>query len=127
VSGIACLHTDNLLTHNTVPMKASQILITMLAFIFGAAVVAGLGSLNKDDGAEQEAELADARAEIARLKERIGKKVVEPKFDSLPSAMPARTEKIAEATEEVAADANPSDGALRRSKPPQSGIGRSPR
>lgn len=75
-------------------MKTSQITIALVAFAIGAAIVAAIGQLNRGDDADLRAQLADAQAEIEKLKAQAPRVQAEPKLTSLPSALPAKVDEL---------------------------------
>ncbi|MFT5106588.1 MAG: ribosomal protein S20 [Verrucomicrobiales bacterium] len=79
-------------------MKPSQIILTVLAFALGAALIAGIGAFSNGDDADMEAKLAAAEAQIEKLK---SSKAVKTPFESkltstLPSAIAEKVETVSE-------------------------------
>ena len=83
-------------------MKNSQFLTMLIAFVVGAGLMFGIAQMNKDDDADQQAELAKLRAELEALKTKGGLAAAEPKLTSLPQKAPAEVEEIA--TTDIAED-----------------------
>ncbi|MGI9241694.1 MAG: hypothetical protein ACR2RV_12910 [Verrucomicrobiales bacterium] len=94
-------------------MKISPLVLSLVAFLAGAALFAAIGQLGGGDETDLSAQLSSAEAEIEDLKARLANRQEASKLSSLPSAIPAKVETVATDDEDgdvEVADSDEGDG-----------------
>jgi len=86
-------------------MKPPQLLITLAAFLLGAAIFAAIGQMRPNDDEDLRTQLAEAQSEIEKLKAQAAGRQAESKLSSLPSAIAPKVETISPEEEADVADA----------------------
>ena len=97
------------LTTSTTPMKISPLVLSLVAFLAGAALFAAIGQLKPGDEADLSEQLSLAQAEIDDLKARLATRQETSKLSSLPSAIPPKVETVASGDEDSTLASTASD------------------
>ena len=90
-------------------MKNSPLILCLVAFLAGAALVGAIGQLKKGDESGLSDQLSEAQAEIDKLKAQMASRQAAPKLSSLPSAIPAKIESVATDDEDGEAEVAAAD------------------